>query len=372
MVAFSALAAILAVAPFVMGMGTVLLVLTVLLGTSSWLMHGAACTLCAMFPPRSNVYLQMGFRSPEITVVLLVSALHIGALVRVRTMVVFLYSTMVLTLLGLASWILLVRSDQAVRFFRAKDGHKSTGGKGTHDAGEGTPLLVQTVNLSVERANASGPLEAELPIMPEATTIMHELRTYKAHANAHTSRAPLSVAQEKWAMKQAVRPYELALFVTICSSIFTAAFFAYVSPQRQGRNIEQVLYFVRLFSDLLGRPLARVVRPSILLKRRWALLWLALGRQSLTVLFFIYISLERSIPRSDAGVVLGVAVFSVLSGYISVLAYECAARACATKRAQAQGAIVLNTAFQTAAFIAVLLSVILAESSIFSESITVV
>ena len=60
--------------------------------------------------------------------------------------------------------------------------------------------------------------------------------------------------------KQIIRPCRVAIFLNIWTSIFSAAFFAYVQPA--GTNdVEIVLYFTRLFSDLLGRPLARCPRP---------------------------------------------------------------------------------------------------------------
>lgn len=57
-----------------------------------------------------------------------------------------------------------------------------------------------------------------------------------------------------------IAPLCAALMITIWSSIFQAAFFAYVNSPRD-RNIEQTLYFVRLFADLLGRPLTFLPRP---------------------------------------------------------------------------------------------------------------
>lgn len=63
--------------------------------------------------------------------------------------------------------------------------------------------------------------------------------------------------------EQAVWPLCVALIVTMWCSIFQASFFAYVDSPR-GRDIEQILYFVRLFCDLLGRPLTRLPRPWFL------------------------------------------------------------------------------------------------------------
>lgn len=60
-----------------------------------------------------------------------------------------------------------------------------------------------------------------------------------------------------------IAPLCAALMLTIWSSIFQAAFFAYVSSPKD-KNIEQTLYFVRLFADLLGRPLTFLPRPYFL------------------------------------------------------------------------------------------------------------
>ena len=60
---------------------------------------------------------------------------------------------------------------------------------------------------------------------------------------------------------QSVLPLCYALYFTMFSSIFQASFFAYVNSG-QGMEIEQTLYFVRLFADLFGRPLARFCRPQ--------------------------------------------------------------------------------------------------------------
>ena len=56
----------------------------------------------------------------------------------------------------------------------------------------------------------------------------------------------------------------LALFIIMFCSIFQASFFVFVSSSVEGRDIEQILYFDRLFADLLGRPLTRLKRPSFL------------------------------------------------------------------------------------------------------------
>ena len=72
-------------------------------------------------------------------------------------------------------------------------------------------------------------------------------------------------AQGKIEVERArLQPLIIALFATMFFSILQASFFAYVTSPVKGRDIEQILYFVRLFSDLLGRPLTRLCRSSYL------------------------------------------------------------------------------------------------------------
>jgi sterol desaturase/sphingolipid hydroxylase (fatty acid hydroxylase superfamily) len=86
----------------------------------------------------------------------------------------------------------------------------------------------------------------------------------------------------------------LALFITIWCSIFQASFFAFCdSPQ--GRDIEQILYFVRLFSDLLGRPLTRLPRPWFL-QENHHVLSASVARISLMLIFFFYVFIA-SFPK---------------------------------------------------------------------------
>ena len=64
--------------------------------------------------------------------------------------------------------------------------------------------------------------------------------------------------------KREIYPLCIALFIIMFCSVFQASFFAFVTSTVEGRDIEQILYFDRLFADLLGRPLARFSRPSFL------------------------------------------------------------------------------------------------------------
>ena len=114
---------------------------------------------------------------------------------------------------------------------------------------------------------------------------------------------------------QDVFPLCIALIVVMWCSIFQASFFAYVNSP-DGREIEQILYFTRLFADLVGRPLTRLPRPYFIQTKN-QLLIASMLRISLMVLFFVYI-LVPSFPKSDAFVTALVAIFSIMNGTLQI------------------------------------------------------
>lgn len=140
-----------------------------------------------------------------------------------------------------------------------------------------------------------------------------------------------------------VLPCRIAIFLNIWSSIFSAAFFAYVRPSGN-MDTELILYFVRLFSDLVGRPLARLPRPSWI-SNKDQLVRLAALRLVLLVVFFCYIGFDW-MPQSDAFIITVVALFSIMSGYLAVLSYEYAAGALQTKAGQSMAGTLMNSTFQ--------------------------
>jgi len=162
---------------------------------------------------------------------------------------------------------------------------------------------------------------------------------------------------EKDFVEAVIAPCRWALFITIASSIFQASFLAYVRSSRPRSNncVCELLYFVRLFADFLGRPLARLLPRLQALSRPSQLVRAALARLSLLVLFLAYISIPTHIPKSDVFVALLVAVFALLSGYLIVLSYEYAAQTVDYCKAyQAYAGSVMNLHFQAAGFVAVL------------------
>eukprot|EP00615_Pteridomonas_danica_P010569 CAMPEP_0114367360 /NCGR_PEP_ID=MMETSP0101-20121206/29998_1 /TAXON_ID=38822 ORGANISM="Pteridomonas danica, Strain PT" /NCGR_SAMPLE_ID=MMETSP0101 /ASSEMBLY_ACC=CAM_ASM_000211 /LENGTH=364 /DNA_ID=CAMNT_0001516943 /DNA_START=425 /DNA_END=1522 /DNA_ORIENTATION=- len=303
----------------------VMLCFMVMIGIFSWTCHGTACQLCSMFPPSSTAYLQTGFRTPEIYTVLMVWGLKLGASASEFNVVAFYYSTSLIVVIGTFCWVVICRTKHAKKCFALKDETYATR----------------------ERAFNTG---------------VRERAFNTGEKSGLLSEGAADETQEEVAT--AVRPCRIAIFLNIWSSIFSAAFFAYVRPAGK-IDTEMVLYFVRLFSDLVGRPLARLPRPSWI-SNKHQLVRIAAIRLILLVVFFCYIAFDW-MPKSDVFIITIVAVFSILSGYLAVLSYEYAAASLQTKAGQSMAGTLMNSTFQTAAFTAVTMGVIVSQLGLFED-----
>lgn len=330
---------------------TVLLMLFTLLGVCGWLCHGTASMLASMYPSSAIAWLQTGFRCPEIYTIVAVAALQIGKTATSYHLVLFYCITAVVVSIGMVAWIFVVTSVSSKRYFELKDTRMQT-----LDDAERKPLINakyagHSVNEDEDTTlpgQANGKKEKSVQMLESMIIAKSWLKSQETNS---TKSMRSSVYND-------VLPLCFALVITMWCSIFQASFFAYVdSPV--GRDIEQILYFVRLFSDLLGRPLTRLYRPSFI-QTNQRLLMASMLRIVLMVLFFVYLFVP-SFPRSDIYVSILVGIFSVLSGYFTVLIYEFAARG-KDGAAQTYATQLLNICFQIAAFTAVSLSVIITST----------
>lgn len=297
-----------------------LIILFVLLGVCGWLCHGTASMLVSMYPPSAIAYLQTGFRCPEIYTIIAVSALHLGKSATIPNLNIFYALTSSMISIGAVSWAIVVMDKKSKDFFDIKDNRVYA-----TDLSEAMPLLrnekyISSSNWQYEQRNKfidkvtvdSAYDQQEVLIVdsnynsstavnkndsrmsegghtPEALcsdpidsafNAENNFSRFSSYASpiAHTRSLLRSV--ERAAMQLQLRPGDMytmddalvqkilplcvALFVVMWCSIFQASFFAYVTSSSKGREIEQVLYFVRLFADLIGRPLTRLPRPSFL------------------------------------------------------------------------------------------------------------
>jgi hypothetical protein len=322
-----------------------------LLGVCGWLCHGTASMLASMYPSSAIAWLQTGFRCPEIYTIVAVAALQIGKTATSYHLVLFYCITAVVVSIGMVAWIFVVTSVSSKRYFDLKDTRMQT-----FDDAERKPLInAKFVRHSVnedEDTTLSAPANGK---KEKSVQILESMMIAKSWLKSQETNSTKSMRSSVY---NDVLPLCFALVITMWCSIFQASFFAYVdSPV--GRDIEQILYFVRLFSDLLGRPLTRLYRPSFI-QTNQRLLMASMLRVVLMILFFVYLFVP-SFPRSDIYVSILVGIFSVLSGYFTVLIYEFAARG-KDGAAQTYATQLLNICFQIAAFTAVSLSVIITST----------
>lgn len=335
-----------------------LIFLFAMLGICGWLCHGTASMLASMYPPSTIAYLQTGFRCPEIYTVIIVSALNIGKSPARHDLNIFFVMTAIVVSTGLWSWIYVINGSEAQKYFESKD-RRLNNTNNNDDDPEIEPLT--------KPYQASESNEAALHIQPHATAYPIDSKHDLNHTSIWSD-DPHTKQKVTWEVEvyRDVKILCIALFVTMFCSIFQAAFFAFVDSKKQ-RNIEQILYFVRLFCDLLGRPLTRLKRPWFLKKKEHVLKG-ALLRVLIMVVFFLYISVP-SFPQSDFFIIFIVAIFSVLAGYFTVLIYEFACKDYADEKKRTFATSLLNISFQLAAFTSVISSVYVTNSQWFVNMI---
>lgn len=334
----------------------IILVCMVSIGCFSWLCHGTACMLCSMFPPSSTAYLQTGFRTPELYTVVAVAILKMGSTATETHVIEFYFLTAIVVTVGLGAWIYVCCSPPALHYLGLKDkGYSATMG-GVHKDCEKEPLMIPPLTRTAEA--------------PDGSKDPHRGGSDVSSGHHHESGGEYSeqdntgVVETREIVARRIRPCQIAIFINIWSSIFSAAFFAYVKPAG-GTDVELILYFTRLFSDLVGRPLARVYRPWFV-QTKEQIVKVACARMVLMVIFFVYVEFPDLI-RSDAFIVGVVCIFSVLSGYLAVLSYEYAAASLETKVGQSYCGALMNSTFQVAAFTSVVMGVMISESGVFED-----
>lgn len=140
------------------------------------------------------------------------------------------------------------------------------------------------------------------------------------------------------AMKQVILqswPLCLAIFLTVASSMAVASWFNRVpsTSKHHPEMLPQVLFYTRLFADLLARPSTLLLPtnndPESPPERRtlWYLLGLVGVRLFFVPYFFLYTT-SSWFPRSDCLMTLGVFAFAFSSGFITTWVYQLAPKYC--------------------------------------------
>ena len=299
-----------------------LVFLFVLLGICGWLCHGTASMLASMYPPSAIAYLQTGFRCPELYTIVAVWALHLGKDASYQNLNIFYILTACMVLVGAVAWVVVVMDEKSKDFFDIKDNRlyatdlseampllrneKGSGGvvfietaltvpgyddpesfvvnqnqnqnqrtNGAHNTDSSWSKNGSRVNQNQRNSsdsetvpnsygNSEGNTFSRFSSYASPITRTRELLRSIERAAMQLQLSPGDLYTMDDALFNKIFPLCLALFVVMWCSIFQASFFAYVTSSSKNREIEQILYFVRLFADLIGRPLTRLPRPSFL------------------------------------------------------------------------------------------------------------
>jgi hypothetical protein len=160
-----------------------------------------------------------------------------------------------------------------------------------------------------------------------------------------------------------LQPYRWTLFITIFASILQGSFISYTYGCLLFGKTElpSILYFVRIFSDLFGRPLGLLPRPQIVSDIN-GLLKASIIRMVISIYFYtIIVNLfyPADFVHSDYChlILIGFQVFfSASSGYLNCLTYEYASAAFEDEWSRVIAAQQLNLTFQKACTCAVVVA----------------
>lgn len=203
-----------------------------LIGISTWTLHMSATTVVSLFPKSHLLFLQIGFRIPEFYALIMVAMLTLTSNASKTHLHIFYSITGLMCTIGMLGWIQLVTHEKSIFLLDMKDNKALFQNK--H---EEVPLLKSNFGASKN----------------------HNVIDYQSideESDTVSKRNVYSYVDIFWK----VYPYCLALFITLFSSILTASFFGYIKSPN-GWDISQIMYFTRLFCDLMGRPLTLVLRP---------------------------------------------------------------------------------------------------------------
>ncbi len=115
-------------------------------------------------------------------------------------------------------------------------------------------------------------------------------------------------------------PASFVIILTVASSMSVASFLNRVHSQHPNNEaFAQVLFYIRLLGDLLGRPATLYKAPTSFSN----IFAMACARLSFVPVFFVY-STTNIIPKSDIAITIGIFLFAFTSGYLVTLAYQLA------------------------------------------------
>jgi len=183
-------------------------------------------------------------------------------------------------------------------------------------------------------------------------TSLDSMRVFSKSVFDENQMSPIFVDEAKQ-LSAAIKPHCRALAAVIFASIFQSSLLSQVEST-SSIQIGSVLYYTRMFADLMGRPLS-IYRPKCLTSIHIVEL-VSYFRLATVIVFVLYVVIPaKTLPIKDDYVIISYQfIFSMLSGYLVCLVYEDASMLFTSESKRTQGVRILNLAFQCACFVAVL------------------
>mmetsp|Transcript_22046 Transcript_22046/g.48132 ORF Transcript_22046/g.48132 Transcript_22046/m.48132 type:complete len:479 (+) Transcript_22046:161-1597(+) len=148
-----------------------------------------------------------------------------------------------------------------------------------------------------------------------------------------------------------ISPAALSIFLSVGTSMVIFPFFTYMrSTGLFGDRLAQVLFYVRLISDILGRVVPKRLQATSI---RGLMFW-ALLKTALMLPLFVSIFHPEAL-LGDVGATILVAAFWLLSGFVNTCSYL-VAPCLVSPQHKARASGLMTVAFQSSCFIALLIA----------------
>jgi len=264
-----------------------------LLGIFTWSVHGSHSKLAAMLQFNSNIYQQIGFALPAFFSLLLNLTLANPAF-----WTCFAYFAVIGLCVIISAWcsMKLLRSKLMKVKFIEKDRQSLID---YHNE-------INEIQQLIQNQKVEGAMQENDEMSASSSSLLTSL------TSTSTKFEPMSLSI-----------HALALFFVIFCSILEGSFISFVTPVGTGVKLPTVLFFVRIFTDLAGRPLTMLNIP-LWMRSIDGICVMAAARVCLLFVFFAYIFWPHLLFRSDSFIIGLQVVISMSSGFLIILVYESA------------------------------------------------
>ncbi|GAB5363750.1 hypothetical protein AAMO2058_000910100 [Amorphochlora amoebiformis] len=345
-----------------------LLIGVTILGTFSAFSYGTFFQLVSFLPSRNGTctaVFSMGYQGAGI--IALILALLIGFRTKPSDLQVkaFFWAAGALEFLAgiaylvLAQWSTVFNVAIDDRDYEASEYRSMQSGSPSMDRIM-TPVMAS-------KRKQMGSLEIKSPVVPtkasEGTTLLEayelEERDTRSDIFIHTGSGsnivenyPKLEEDNDWNTFTQVAPCVLSIFLNIFASVFLLPFYTFF--QTNSPKLPQALFFTKLLSDTIGRPMTLLL-PKIMDQK----VLLALSGLRICFLAIFLANILGCMPLGNTEVIFLVGIFSAGSGFIGTSAYQLAPSLVTGSFNKSQVANMLNFAFHLAVAVALLTSAVL-------------